>query len=604
MTRTPWLALGLLGVLGGLSAAGWAAHAAPSAKTIDVEAKEFEFMPKAMDAQASEDLTINLKNVGSAPHDIVFELESGRVERTPRAQGGGMASVMFKAPPAVGEYVFYCSVGQHRQRGMEGKLTVGGGALPLTPITDLNNPHGVTALADGTILVGEGGTGQPQPPMFVPGNGDGRVQRISLADPGERTIVVEKLTNSIDPGSGIVGANHAIEWGATDAAKVVLVAVSGGPGQARPEDSAEILKVEAGASSVLADVLEFERANNPGGEQGESGIDSNPWRLVPGPNGMIYVSDAGGNDVLKLDPGTGELSTYAVFATINDGQATPTGLAFDPDRPGVAYVAQLAFSFPPLPNGQVRRLEDKNSDGDALDADENTLLLGGLTTPTDLAFDLAKHLFVTEIAPGTLARIDDACLAGSGPCAADARKVVATNLYGTSALAFDAAGNALVAANDTLPPGRPSTNNSNRIVRIAAADLVPVTQPTATATTVTPTATPTPGGDITMTGQVTHAVTGAPIAGATVSIVVCVPHQPFQGTSGADGRYSVLLPAQYACATLTLEVRAQGYATIRQNVDVADLRANPRRDFALTPAGKPTIFLPLAIKVNNPWQRP
>jgi hypothetical protein len=116
--------------------------------------------------------------------------------------------------------------------------------------------------------------------------------------------------------------------------------------------------------------------------------------------------------------------------------------------------------------------------------------------------------------------------------------------------------------------------------------------PTATPDGPTPTATTTPTipPDIRLTGSVTDAVTGAPVAGATVAIEVCVPRQPFQGTTGPDGRYSVLFPGPYTdlCPAVTLEVRATGYTTRRQAEEVANLRANPRRDFALVPAGGAT----------------
>lgn len=119
--------------------------------------------------------------------------------------------------------------------------------------------------------------------------------------------------------------------------------------------------------------------------------------------------------------------------------------------------------------------------------------------------------------------------------------------------------------------------------------------------TATPTPTPTPGGDVVVTGLVHDAHLGAsrPVAGAVVAIAVCVPHQPFQGTTGLDGRYSVLLPAAYAnaCASVTLSARAAGYAPFEQAVAVADLRANPVRDIALTPGD---VATPTATPTGPP----
>jgi hypothetical protein len=101
-------------------------------------------------------------------------------------------------------------------------------------------------------------------------------------------------------------------------------------------------------------------------------------------------------------------------------------------------------------------------------------------------------------------------------------------------------------------------------------------------------------------GVSADASTGAPIGGATAAVGVCVPHQPFQGTSGPDGRYTVLLPGPYAdiCTSVTIEVRAPGYVTARLTVTVAELRAQPRRDFALVADTVPPSPTPSATPVT------
>lgn len=488
--------------------------AATQPLSVTVDASEFAFAPSEIRAPASAAISLTLKNIGAAPHDIVFELDGGREARTPRINGGQEAALMFDAPAAAGEYVFYCSVGNHRQRGMEGKLVIEGAAPtevppPATPdypvaVGDLNSPHGISVLAEppggAWIAVSEGGTGDPVPGEFAPGNADGRVQIMPLADPSMAQVIASGLTNSQDPGGGIVGANHALALGdpLSPVAASMLVAQAGGPGHARPEDAAKILKVTGvdRQVTVLADTLAYEREHNPGGEEGEEGIDSNPWRMVRGPDDMIYITDAGANDLLKMDPATGALSTYAVFAPIDDGQAVPTGLAFASDDTDVLYVAQLAFSAPPRPIGQIRRLVDANGDGDALDEGENTLFIDGLVLPTDIAFDPEGHLYVTEIAPATLSRIDPACWSPGMPCPASAKVVVAGGLYAASAIAFLANGDALVTAGPAAPPPFPALK-TDRIVRIPAGDLVPAPTPTPvepspTAPPPLPTDTPTP----------------------------------------------------------------------------------------------------------------
>jgi DNA-binding beta-propeller fold protein YncE len=48
-------------------------------------------------------------------------------------------------------------------------------------------------------------------------------------------------------------------------------------------------------------------------ECGPTLIDSDPYGLVIGEDGMVYVADAGGNDIIKVDPTTGETSVLAMI---------------------------------------------------------------------------------------------------------------------------------------------------------------------------------------------------------------------------------------------------------------------------------------------------
>ena len=360
-------------------------------------------------------------------------------------------------------------------------------------VADLVNPHGITVLDEGMLLVGEGGNRSEAwvPGQFAPGAGDGRVSRIVLESPSQREVLVEDMTNSTDPGGGTVGGNHAIEvqlpGASTQTARVTLVAQAGGPNHTRPEEAAKILLVDAsGAVEVFADPLAYEQANNPGGEPGDGGIDSNPWRLVQAPDGRVLVVDAGANDILALDLATRQLSAWAVFAplTTEGQQAIPTGLAFAPDGDGVAYVSLLGPFGPGTT--EIRRLEDKNGDGDMLDEGEQSTLVGGLKLVTDLAFGPGGQLFFTQIAGGTLSRIDPACWSEGVTCAADDVALAADRLPGASALAFLPEGDALVTTTNQPNPDGPSLSG-NRIVRIPADQLLPEPEPTPTGPTPTPT---------------------------------------------------------------------------------------------------------------------
>ncbi len=124
-------------------------------------------------------------------------------------------------------------------------------------------------------------------------------------------------------------------------------------------------------------------------------------------------------------------------------------------------------------------------------------------------------------------------------------------------------------------------------------------------TTGTPTPTGTPPGDLWMTGHVYDVAVGpaAGIAGAVVSVQMCVP-TVFGANSGADGYYEVLLPAQYLnqCDNVHLRAVADGYHPFGTIVTVAGLRAQPQRDFALgalptaTPGPRTGVYLPLVAR--------
>jgi plastocyanin len=65
-------------------------------------------------------VTITLVNESSVPHAV--EVEGNGVEEESETVTGGETELTVDLE--AGEYTFYCPVGQHRQNGMEGTLTV------------------------------------------------------------------------------------------------------------------------------------------------------------------------------------------------------------------------------------------------------------------------------------------------------------------------------------------------------------------------------------------------------------------------------------------------------------------------------------------------
>jgi plastocyanin len=75
--------------------------------------------PSELSAPAGS-VTIKLVNESSVPHAVEVEGEGVEEESETITAGETELTVDLEA----GEYVFYCPVGQHRQNGMEGTLTI------------------------------------------------------------------------------------------------------------------------------------------------------------------------------------------------------------------------------------------------------------------------------------------------------------------------------------------------------------------------------------------------------------------------------------------------------------------------------------------------
>jgi uncharacterized cupredoxin-like copper-binding protein len=99
----------------------------PSAggQTVNVSETEYTLDPSDPTVQAG---TVSFKatNDGSVDHNLEVEGPEGEVELEQNIAPGesGTLTVDLSKP---GRYEFYCPVGDHRHRGMEGEITVTGG---------------------------------------------------------------------------------------------------------------------------------------------------------------------------------------------------------------------------------------------------------------------------------------------------------------------------------------------------------------------------------------------------------------------------------------------------------------------------------------------
>lgn len=213
------------------------------------------------------------------------------------------------------------------------------------------------------------------------------------------------------------------------------------------------INLQSGEATVIADLETFEIEQNPDPYH----IDSDPYGLVVGQDGMIYVADAGGNDIIKVDPASGETSVLATIPGLPGEQPNPargdaaeidpvpTGLALAPD--GGLYVSLLSGGpfFP-----QTAALMHVALDGTV------TTVATGLTMLGDVAVAPDGSLYVVTMsenfldpagpAPGAIVKINED---GSNT-------PVITRIPFPNGIAFDGEGNAYITAMVSLPAGTPA----------------------------------------------------------------------------------------------------------------------------------------------------
>lgn len=93
--------------------------------TVQIGAHDYRFDPVELTASPGQAMRVELANRGERPHSIEFHLEGDKEAELPsEVQAGQSGSMTLTAPGKAGTYIYYCPVGDHRSRGMEGRLIV------------------------------------------------------------------------------------------------------------------------------------------------------------------------------------------------------------------------------------------------------------------------------------------------------------------------------------------------------------------------------------------------------------------------------------------------------------------------------------------------
>jgi hypothetical protein len=266
----------------------------------------------------------------------------------------------------------------------------------------LANPRGLDVGPTGALYVAEAGSGGQGPCITGP-EGEaclGATGAIARIDPrtGRVRRVVDGLpslaaSSGEDAGADATGPQDvSVGWFGA----YFTIGLGGSPA-VRDELGAGSRRLGTlyraglwGGLRRVADLAAYEAANDPDKGQPSAEVDSNPYSVDASNPLSILVTDAGGNDLLRVRP-WGKVQTRAVFP-FGDYQPVPTGVVRAPG--GGAYVGQLT-SFPfPAGAANVFRVRGRGAP---------SVAASSFTTVVDVANGRRGSLYVLQIASDTLA---------------------------------------------------------------------------------------------------------------------------------------------------------------------------------------------------------
>jgi sugar lactone lactonase YvrE len=324
---------------------------------------------------------------------------------------------------------------------------------PATVASGLNGPMGVTVEPDGTIWVVDSGLAGDGTLMFP----DLETHELSPMPYGESARLVRVSPDgtqsdmatmpSLHFGEEFLGASRVVAVG--DAVYITSGEWGEGLEIDRPAHMAALVRYQDGELTDVATTWPIERDENPAGAL----VETHPYGLTEGPNGMLWLADAAGNTLFRIDPASGDMDLIAVFEALPgpipnpardnamEIEPVPTAVAFDAS--GGMYVSLLP-GVPFLPGSA--KVVKVTEDGAVSDyATDLTMLTDLQAGPDGNLYAVSMGVF-TEQGPtpnsGSVIRI------GEGTTS----EPVLTGLSFPTGLAFAANGDAYVTINGVGPP--------------------------------------------------------------------------------------------------------------------------------------------------------
>lgn len=88
--------------------------------TVTISGNEFKYEPALISAKVGQTVTVTYTNTGKYPHDFVID------ELSVKSQviKAGETEMFSFVPSKTGTFAFYCSLPNHREKGMSGVLNV------------------------------------------------------------------------------------------------------------------------------------------------------------------------------------------------------------------------------------------------------------------------------------------------------------------------------------------------------------------------------------------------------------------------------------------------------------------------------------------------
>ena len=244
--------------------------------------------------------------------------------------------------------------------------------------SDLFGPRHLLLAEDGTLYVTETGTGGDMP-LTQPETGAAEVSTPEEGTPAAEGEEAAPEEGAMPPSTrGYTGQITAISPDGTQSVFADGFAsysdgigpaglteldgsfylVVGGAGYSTVGDQLDgenvVYRIDpaTGEATELADLGQYEIDNNPDGQD----VNPNLYAIAAGPDGMLYVADAGGNTVYRVDPSTGDFELALVLPTLDgllggEDTGTPTADAAQPPRQvvptDIAFNAdgQMVISF-------------------------------------------------------------------------------------------------------------------------------------------------------------------------------------------------------------------------------------------------------------------